>query len=115
MKRLYLLMPRQVYAWEQKRSEIGKQRYGERHLQRYNLVDVMEELLDALVILDRFEDRIEKQCDSESLEIVRKFNSHARLRRHIKGAIQSMIELDSHFNGDICTDEQGGDRIWWND
>jgi hypothetical protein len=106
MKRLYQLTPKQIDEWRQKRSEIGKLRYGESHLQRYNLVDVMEELLDAINICELGKERT--------------LNLHQRLQFDViivglEDFIISCKQADEELPDSICTDEQGGERIWWNE
>jgi len=55
--RLHQLTDKQIHEWRMARLEYGRQKYGDRHLQRYNLVDLMEELLDALNIVEFVNER----------------------------------------------------------
>ncbi len=85
-------------------------KYGDWDTKRYSLVDVAEELLDVLNILERFENRARAQ----GYEI--DYNQQMRLRK-IKDDVFSDLarvrNLDELLPDELCTDENGGERIWW--
>ena len=56
--RLYNLGGKDLYKWQKTRLKEGQKKYGNSDLDRYNLVDIMEELLDAVDILDRMINRL---------------------------------------------------------
>lgn len=112
--RLHELTPEQIEQWRKARLDAGKSRYGDAHLQRYGLVDVMEELLDANNILGLFMDRVREGMvtDTQRSDIaVRVYTAKIAL-----GFVASLISgIDSVVPDELCTDESGGDRIWWSE
>lgn len=112
--RLHELTPEQIEQWRQARLEAGQSRYGDAHLQRYGLVDVMEELLDASNILTLFMDRVREGMvsDTQRAEIaMRVYTAKVSL-----GFVANLISgLDSIVPDELCTDERGGARIWWSE
>lgn len=99
-----------LVEWKQARKDVGWQRYGEKSYCRYNLVDVMEELMDAEVILERFKERLARERCLLSPE------GQKTLAAIIDGIakIQLLIvELDKALPDGVCTDEAAGERIWW--
>ena len=110
MKRLHKITPGELKEWKQERMRVGQLKYGDRDTKRYSLVDVAEELLDVLNILERFENRARAQ----GYEI--DYNQQMRLRK-IKDDVFSDLarvrSLDEILPDELCTDENGGERIWW--
>ena len=113
MKRLKDITCSQLEEWRNTRAAIGRKKYKDKHLKRYGLVDVMEELLDAENIIKLIEDRMLKQGYNvqESLLGVRL----ASLECLLDDVKQAAIDIDDILEDKYCTDEEGGDRIWWND
>jgi hypothetical protein len=107
MKRLHELTPQQIEEWRKARLAWGQTIYGNRDLQRYNAVDVMEELLDCINILERFENRAKHQGFKTG------FYDKNRLVGAINEAIIWLRSLDARLPDEMCTDENGGKRIWW--
>ena len=111
MKRLHELSVDEILAWTDARARVGRERYKDAHLQRYGLVDVMEELLDAYNILDLFFDRLSRQ-DQMSVRI----RVMRRCAVDFLGALMAGLqEMDKEIPESVCTDEQGGERIWWSE
>lgn len=110
MKRIYRLTAQEVYEWGQSRLRHGQERYGDSHLQRYGLVDVMEELLDAANILHLTRDRLEQQGAWREKPVLDGFS---RVRWLIAQTRNYVLMLDRHLTDEVCTDEKGGNRIWW--
>jgi len=112
MKRLHKITSAELEEWRQERMRVGQLKYGDRDTKRYSLVDVAEELLDVLNILERFENRARAQ----GYEI--DYNQQMRLRK-IKDDVFSDLarvrNLDELLPDELCTDENGGERIWWGD
>ncbi len=112
MKRLHEITSAELEEWRQERMRVGQLKYGDRDTKRYSLVDVAEELLDVLNILERFENRARAQ----GYEI--DYNQQMRLRK-IKDDVFSDLarvrNLDELLPDELCTDENGGKRIWWGD
>ena len=112
MKRLHELNTGDIEAWQQERMRVGQQKYGDRDLNRYNLVDVVEELLDVLNIPERFENRARVQgYELNGLELY--YTKSAE--RRISEIIKRIFALDEELPDELCTDENGGERIWWGD
>ena len=110
MKRLHTLTAAELNAWRQERMRIGQQTYGDRDTGRYNLVDAAEELLDALNILERFENRARAQGYELDFEQLTNFKA---LKIYTANAIEAAKDLDNTLPDSLCTDENGGARIWW--
>lgn len=110
IKRLHKITLAELEEWRQERMRVGQLKYGDRDTKRYSLVDVAEELLDVLNILERFENRARAQ----GYEI--DYNQQMRLRK-IKDDVFSDLarvrSLDELLPDELCTDENGGERIWW--
>lgn len=112
--RLHELTQKQFEQWRQARFDAGQSRYGDAHLQRYGLVDVMEELIDADNILALFVDRVREGMvtDTQRDEIAARLYT----AKVVLGFLASLIlSLDSVVPDDLCTDERGGERIWWSE
>lgn len=109
--RLYELTPDQIEAWRQARMKEGRRKYGDSHLRRYGLVDVMEELLDAKNILALIDDRLSKTGTWGS-DISGRL---AEVQMAIDLAIRQAMQTDRIMRDDQCTDEAGGHRIWWSE
>jgi hypothetical protein len=107
MLRLHQLTPEQIEAWRQARMAEGQKIYGDRDLKRYNCVDVMEELLDCLNILERLDNRAQHQGFDANIYEIR------RLITQVGDAILCLRSLDNRLPDSMCTDENGGQRIWW--
>lgn len=114
MMRLHHLTPEQIEAWQEERLRVGQQKYKDAHMQRYGMVDLMEELLDAINILslhtERCKDKGAFHSDEDALafdDLVGELNF--RLWRLV-GDVQ---RIDKAIPDELCTDERGGNRIWW--
>ena len=110
MKRLHTLTAAELNAWRQERMRIGQQTYGDRDTGRYNLVDVVEELLDVLNILERFENRAKVQgyeLTFTERQLIKE------IRKLIDDAMVCLMLLDEELPDRLCADENGGERIWW--
>ena len=102
-----------IPKWQEARFEVGQQKYKDAYLDRYNGVDILEELLDARNILRLALHRIAEQnggevpmqvaCIAKSLDYV------------IEDAIAHVFEMDEWLKDEWCTDGNGGKRIWWPD
>jgi hypothetical protein len=112
MKRLHKLCRRDMEKWKQARQNVGTLRYGDSDLQRYGLVDVTEELLDALNIIDRMINRLKVQ--NVELLTERSYKLE-RIQFQIWELVEQVATEDKCFPDKVCTDDQGGERIWWND
>ena len=110
MERLCNLTQDRVTAWRRERMRVGQERYGDSDLKRYGMVDIVEELMDAANILDRFLNRARVQGYE--------FNGWQKgriekVKDDISDAFRSVVSLDKELPDDLCTDENGGERIWW--
>ena len=61
--RLSDLTRAQIDEWRKARMEKGQEKYGDAHLERYNLVDIVEKLLDAQNIICLLQDRLCEEPD----------------------------------------------------
>src|SRR5690606_33904211 len=112
LRRLHQLSDRELEEWQEARKAVGWEKYGESSYRRYNLVDVMEELMDAEVILDRFEERLQRQGFTLFSDRYMKLMAIRDCLAQAKALIR---RLDFSLPGSVCTDEMGGKRIWWNE
>jgi hypothetical protein len=110
MKRLHEITSAELEEWRQERARVGQLKYGDRDTKRYNLVDVMEELLDVLNILERFENRAKAQgYEFNRLELY----CIKSTERRVRDIIKRLFALDEELPDSLRTDENGGERIWW--
>lgn len=110
MKRLHELDCNDLYEWRAARQKVGADKYKDKHLRRYGLVDVMEEILDAKNILQLALDRqIQQGCYFGT----RSLDYFYRILERLTDIKRLLIEYDELFPDNLCTDEEGGDRIWW--
>ena len=110
IKRLHEITPTDLENWKRARMSVGQLKYGDRDTKRYNLVDVMEELLDVLNILERFENRAKAQgYEFNGIELY----CIRSTERRVRDIIKRLFALDEELPDLLCTDENGGERIWW--
>lgn len=110
LRRLHNLTSSDFREWIQARKEAGQKRYGDAHLKRYGLVDIAEELQDSLIIMELFLDRLTKQgikVQPELKEMIVAFSGLVGM------ALRALLAIDEDLPDEVCTDECGGDRIWW--
>ena len=114
MKRIHELSREEIQEWIRVRKEFGKKKYGDAHLQRYNLVDVLEEIFDAIDILRKAQDRIDfQELENEEDGFNYAILAYKKLMNDLDYCITDLIRLDSYITDKSCTDEKGGERIWW--
>lgn len=112
MRRLHQLGNPHVNEWRQARDEWGRQKYGDAHMDRYLTVDVAEEILDAITILERLEERLVRQ-GVQIDEVPRVLM--AAVRDNLQTAFKYLHMLDRFLPDEVCTDGKGGHRIWWSE
>jgi len=112
LRRLYQLSDQELEEWQEARKAVGWEKYGEDSYRRYNLVDVMEELMDAEVILERFQERLVR--DRYQLAPIDR-RTLSTIIENIAEAKFLLMQLDRVLPDHVCTDEAGGERIWWNE
>ena len=113
-KQVHEVSREELEQWRQERLRVGQQRYGDRDLKRYGLLDVTEELLDCLNILERMENRIQVQGVEE--KDARATRAAMQLvKNRVQQAIDEVQIVDEIVPAELKTDENGDDRIWWND
>lgn len=115
--RLHEVTQDQIDEWAARRAEVGRNKYGDAHLKRYNLVDVMEELLDATNILGLWAERMKAEGVANNPGMLGDPEGVLRCMEGVVAgldrAISGLIALDKHFPDHLCTDEEGGQRVWW--
>lgn len=113
-KRLYELNQKQIGQWRLARRDVGRKRYGDKHLQRYGAVDIMEELLDAENILNLLFDRVKRsEINPADMELV--LLNIIEFGTNLTKLQDGLLRLDRCLSDNVCTDDQGGTRIWWGD
>lgn len=112
--RLFDLRDEDILNWQMERLWVGQEKYGDTHMNRNNLVDVMEELLDALNILVLLEDRLERTGDQDSIDVVR-LMANENIRPLINTTMLIVRSLEGCLPSHLVTDEAGGKRVWWSE
>jgi hypothetical protein len=110
MKRLGDLTIEEILAWLDERRRVGSEKYGDAHLQRYGLVDVVEKLIDAMVIAGLVARRCILAGAQNAVEI------NELLYKLSEGMAECLLKarrIDKLLSDELCTDEQSGERIWW--
>lgn len=116
MLRLHELSQTQVYEWRRARLEDGRSKYGDAHMQRYGLVDAAEKLQDLRNILHLTADRVRNQWSPESeVEQEELFSELAAIDDDIYVLWDRLRRIDRMLSDHLCTDEQGGERVWWSE
>lgn len=110
MKRLHELTRPEIEQWMIERQRIGTERYGDKDLNRYNAVDIVEEMLDGINITNRWINRLKTKGVFKVLDYN---NLFYELQRDMGKIIKKVQQLDSLFPDSSCTDENGKPRIWW--
>lgn len=114
MKRLRRVSHEDLKSWGNARLKAGRARYGNAHLRRYGVVDIMEELLDAQNIACLLWERARQgglTVEQED-EI---YDAIETLQVGLDRLSYVLYRLDRLLPDELCTDEQGGHRIWWSD
>jgi len=110
MRRFSDLTQQEFDDWVRAKRKVGEQEYGNKHLKRHGVVDFAEEMLDGVHILDLIFDRLQREharkydlIENKGLEIV----------ELMEDVLHKLREFDAMIDDRHCTDEEGGDRIWW--
>lgn len=112
MQRLCEMSREQIDEWRDSRQSAGCKKYADKHLQRYGAVDIMEELLDAENILNLLYDRVRRaEISPAYLEVV--LLNIIKFGTNLTKIQDELLNLDECLDDNVCTDEQGGNRIWW--
>ncbi len=114
--RLHEVTNEQVAEWMRARSLAGRKKYGDAHLQRHNLVDIAEELLDAINILFLFDDRFKAQ--TPGFDKWKYYPARAEafeLWGHLNACLDILRRTEAMLPEHLITDEQGGERVWWSE
>ena len=111
--RLHEITPEELFMWRMRRAQVGHERYGDSDLDRYALVDVMEELMDVLNILDRAKNRAVQENRSEDFRSLITL-LFADIDNDVRRAIEKTIEADYYLPDDFCTDGNAR-RIWFDE
>ena len=98
--------------WAEARWQHGKKTYGDDHLQRYNCVDIMEELIDAVNISQLLIERMEAAgVDMEKTSAF--WAEYEAFANAMSDVMLQVARLDKLLPEELCTDEKGGERVWW--
>lgn len=102
--------------WFKARKEAGDKEYGEDHMERYCLVDIYEEVIDAIIILDKWIDKKLKLYEKEKIPKYNyeKANTYHRIIRDELWNCLEMIQLaDEYETNRDRIDKKAEDRIWF--
>lgn len=109
--RLHELTEGQLTEWRVARMDAGRSKYGNAHMHRYGCVDIAEELQDARNIAMLTGARVYRQLDDPGVKL-----QAIRLLRifadRMDEAMALLQEIDVLLPDEVCSDEQGGERIW---
>ncbi len=116
IRRLFAVSSRDIIRWQKLRAENGREQYKDAHLQRYGLVDVAEEIFDAMHILALAYERIYSQTITPNPRVVRNIaDRFARTNNLLGEVFEELCSLDRQLSHHVCSDEQGGVRVGWNE
>lgn len=101
-----------IEDWRKERMKVGQLRYGDRDLKRYNLVDIVEELLDALNIMERMINRSNVYKNNGYGNTLKFGSAYEDFKEKISNALSLVNDIDKLLPDDFVTDENGDDRIW---
>ncbi len=102
MKRVASMSVRQVNALREKRFKVGREKYGDAHMSRYGLLDVLEELLDAQNILDLTSSRIEGSGVVDDQQV---FVDISRIYTSIENIINLVKRADEYIPLEACEEK----------
>ncbi len=107
----------QIDEWRAARLEAGQKKYDDAHLERYNLVDVMEELLDAQNIVALMQDRLLEDAgwSLSSSWAGDVFTELAQVFSGIEMVLRFLQGIDLRLPDSYRDDAKGGERVWWSD
>jgi len=112
MKRFHQLSGREVEEWRKARMEAGREKYHNIDHKRYGIVDIAEEALDSLNIIERMIIRWSK----DQFPISHRLHSKLIILWFLlEQVLEILDEIDRYLPDKVCTDEEGGERIWWSD
>ena len=112
MRRFSDLSPQEMHDWVDAKRKVGEKEYGDDHLKRHGVVDFAEEVFDSMHILELLFDRLHKE-DARKLDLIE--DKGQELADIMNDAIMKLREMDAMIDDRHCTDEKGGERIWWNE
>ena len=115
--RLSDLTRAQIDEWRKARMEKGQEKYGDSHLERYSLVDIAEELLDAQNIIALMQERLLGEIDwswpgSWSGDV---FTELAQVFSGIEMVLRFLQGIDLRLPDSYRDDAKGGERVWWSE
>lgn len=115
MNRLHQMTEDEVIKWAEARADWGKKVYGDKHLKRYNLVDVFEELLDAVCIINLFSDRILRTGRAEEVFSDNALGAYLLIETLdlLFDSMDKIQMLDALVPDEYCTDEECNGRIFF--
>lgn len=116
IKRLHELTEDQWQEWFAARKAVGDKKYQDKHKKRYTLTDIVEELMDALVINDKGGvDRIMEYAETLEDEVKFQYINQMLIliTKELHKTINMIRALDEVLPDEICSDEEGGERIWF--
>lgn len=108
--RLRDLTTQEIEEWRAARLEAGRAKYGDDHLDRYTVVDIVEEILDARNMLPFLLERMTRAGHRLSDRVAEEFKA---LGDALWSAQEAARWLDGHLPAEVCTDGKGGNRVWW--
>ena len=107
----------QLDHWRKARLDAGREKYGDAHLERYGLVDIAEELLDAQNIVELIQDRLlseegwlwgESWAGDACTLLAQAFGGIELVLRYLQG-------IDDFLPASYRNDSKGGERVWWSE
>jgi FtsZ-binding cell division protein ZapB len=112
--RLRDLTAQELLHIRQKRAELGKQKYGDDHLQRYGCEDMREEVDDVINILQLTFDRIKRQAPEVTEDLQVHLYAH-EVQLMALLLMKAILKFEARLPDYVVTDEKGGERPGWDD
>lgn len=103
MKRIAAMSQRQIDELREKRMKAGWETYGDAHLRRYGLLDVLEEVVDAQNILDLTMIRVGRSGVTNEGEI---YDRISLAFRALDGVIKIIRRADEIIPEEACFEEE---------
>lgn len=101
--------------WKKKREEMGNREYGDDHLQRYNLLDELEELNDMMHIHEKMLNKVMAYEEETGEKVIdNELYFRFRLLQDLASKMKETIyKMDLLMPQELCEDDLGGERVGW--
>lgn len=102
--------------WILARKEVGDEEYGDEHMERYCLLDVAEELIDALIILDKWYEKNEQFYEDDIIDdttATKLSKSHTIMRNQVWTLLDQITIYDRDETVRGRKDTNSDERVYF--